>query len=49
MSFSPSQIISVMSGLPQREREREGERGGRGREGCSCEYDFFRPESSSTS
>ena len=24
MSFSPSQIISVMSGLPQRERERGG-------------------------
>ena len=43
MSLSPSQLISVMSGLPP-ERERESKRGEvRGGEGWSCEYNFFGP------
>ena len=46
MSLSPSQLISVMSGLPperERERERKREGGVRGREGWRCEYNFFGP------
>ena len=47
MSLSPSQLISVMSGLsPEREREREREKerergGSEVGEGWLCEYTFF--------